>query len=78
MYTHALYPRTHHREVGVHGIELHVDLFVDTFLGVLSVVLPHLIDCGHCDWFSVASSWREKLQKGFGSRENDVDVVAVV
>ena len=38
---------SYHREVGVHGVELHVDLFVDAFLGVLSVVLPHLTDGGH-------------------------------
>ena len=46
---HTNSPKTlsYHREVGVHGVELHVDLFVDTFLGVLSVVLPHLTNGGH-------------------------------
>ena len=43
---------TYHGEVGVHGVEFHVDLFVDTLLGLGVVVLPHLTHfsaiAGHC------------------------------
>ena len=52
---------THHREVGVHGIQLQVDLFVDSGLGFLMVVLSHF--GSHC-FRLVSESFENKVENG--------------
>ena len=40
---------THHRQVGVHGVELKVDLLVHSLLGLLVVVLAYLRSHGYME-----------------------------
>ena len=56
---HVLSPRTHHGQVGVHGVEFHVDLFVDALLRLGVVVLPHLTGGHFLLLVLVAGCWQE-------------------